>query len=47
MFKKLFEVESASLNAKVKQEIREHLQLLENDFQKYFPDLKEVSEAFF
>ena len=42
MFEKLSGFESASLNAKMKQEISEHLQSLENEFKKYFPDLKKV-----
>ena len=46
MFEKLSGFESACLNAKMKQEISEHLKSLENKFKKYFSDLEEVSKVF-
>ena len=46
MFKKLSGFESASLIAEMKQEIGEHLQSLENEFKKYFPNLEEMSKVF-
>ena len=39
MFEKLFEFEADSLRAQIKQEISEHLRLLEKEFHRYFPDL--------
>ena len=46
MFEKLSGFESAGLSAQIKQEIREHLLTLENEFKKYFPDLAEGFEVF-
>ena len=46
MFEKLSEFEFASLSAQIKQEISKHVQSLENDFRKYFPNLAEGSEVF-
>ena len=41
MFEKFFEFEADSLSAQIKKEISEHLQSLEKEFQRYFPDLDE------
>ena len=45
MFENLSNFESG-LSSLIKQEITEHLQSLENEFEKYFPDLKEGSDVF-
>ena len=45
MFENLSKFES-NLSSLIKQEITEHLQLLENEFEKYFSDLEEGSDVF-
>ena len=45
MFENLSNFESG-LSSLIKQEITEHLQSLENEFEKYFPDLEEGSDVF-
>ena len=45
MFENLSKFESG-LSSLIKHEITEHLQLLENEFEKYFPDLEEESDVF-
>ena len=45
MFENLSKFESG-LRSLVKQEISEHFQSLENEFEKYFPDLEEGSDVF-
>ena len=45
MFENLSKFES-DLSSLIKQEITEHLQSLENEFEKYFPDLEEGADVF-
>ena len=45
MFENLSKFESG-LSSLIKQEITEHLQSLENEFEKYFPDLEEGSDVY-
>ena len=45
MFENLSKFESG-LSSLIKQEITEHLQSLENEFEKYFPDPEEGSDVF-
>ena len=45
MFENLSKLESGICSL-IKQEITEHLQSLENEFEKYFPDLEKGSDVF-
>ncbi|XP_076806902.1 zinc finger BED domain-containing protein 5-like [Clavelina lepadiformis] len=46
MFEKLSAFEATGLRPQIKQEISEHLQSLEKEFQNYFPDLTKEVEVF-